>query len=134
MSKFIENFSSKDLKIFNDENISQTYFYWADRLELQKLLTENKNENENNEYIPCFPYDEIDFTEICGKNILIFFKQPKILYGSSNIKSIIINSKKAENLKINNSELYYNKEKLLANGDRYEYSLRQAIEADAKHR
>ncbi len=103
MSKFIENFSSNDLNIFNDENIFQTYFYWADKLELQKLLTEN----ENNEYIPCFPYDEIDFTEICGKNILIFFKQPKILYGSSNIKSIIINSKKAENLNINNSQLYY---------------------------
>jgi NADH-quinone oxidoreductase subunit I len=31
-------------------------------------------------------------------------------------------------------ELYYNKEKLLANGDRYEYALRQNIEADAKHR
>ena len=31
-------------------------------------------------------------------------------------------------------ELYYNKEKLLANGERYEYSLRQNIESDAKHR
>jgi NADH-quinone oxidoreductase subunit I len=31
-------------------------------------------------------------------------------------------------------ELYYNKEKLLANGDRYEYALRQSIEADVKHR
>jgi len=31
-------------------------------------------------------------------------------------------------------ELYYNKEKLLANGERYEYGLRQNIEADAKYR
>ena len=31
-------------------------------------------------------------------------------------------------------ELYYNKEKLLANGERYEYSLRQNIESDVKHR
>ena len=31
-------------------------------------------------------------------------------------------------------ELYYNKEKLLANGDRYEYALRGAIESDTKHR
>lgn len=31
-------------------------------------------------------------------------------------------------------ELYYNKEKLLANGERYEYQLRQNIEADAKFR
>ena len=31
-------------------------------------------------------------------------------------------------------ELYYNKEKLLANGDRYEYTLRKNIEADIKHR
>jgi NADH-quinone oxidoreductase subunit I len=31
-------------------------------------------------------------------------------------------------------ELYYNKEKLLANGDRYEYMLRQNIEADIEHR
>jgi NADH-quinone oxidoreductase subunit I len=31
-------------------------------------------------------------------------------------------------------ELYYNKEKLLANGERYEYALRNSIEADIKHR
>src|SRR3989338_10245079 len=31
-------------------------------------------------------------------------------------------------------ELYYNKEKLLANGERYEYALNHAIEADAKYR
>jgi len=31
-------------------------------------------------------------------------------------------------------ELYYNKEKLLANGDRYEHALNQAIQLDAKHR
>lgn len=31
-------------------------------------------------------------------------------------------------------ELYYNKEKLLANGDRFEYALRQNIEADAANR
>ncbi len=31
-------------------------------------------------------------------------------------------------------ELYYNKEKLLANGERYEYALRQNIQSDAKHR
>ena len=31
-------------------------------------------------------------------------------------------------------ELYYDKAKLLANGDRYEYALSQNIEADAKHR
>jgi NADH-quinone oxidoreductase subunit I len=31
-------------------------------------------------------------------------------------------------------ELYYNKEKLLANGERYEYALRQNIEADADYR
>lgn len=31
-------------------------------------------------------------------------------------------------------ELYYNKEKLLANGDRYEHALNQTIQLDAKHR
>jgi NADH-quinone oxidoreductase subunit I len=31
-------------------------------------------------------------------------------------------------------ELYYNKEKLLSNGERYEYSLRQNIQSDEKHR
>ena len=31
-------------------------------------------------------------------------------------------------------ELYYNKEKLLANGDRFEYALRQNIESDIKNR
>lgn len=31
-------------------------------------------------------------------------------------------------------ELYYNKEKLLANGDRYEYMLRKNIEADIEYR
>lgn len=31
-------------------------------------------------------------------------------------------------------ELYYNKEKLLANGERYEYALKQNIEADAGYR
>ncbi len=31
-------------------------------------------------------------------------------------------------------ELYYDKEKLLANGDRYEYALRGNIEQDLKHR
>lgn len=31
-------------------------------------------------------------------------------------------------------ELYYNKEKLLANGERYEYMLRQNIEADSDYR
>ncbi len=31
-------------------------------------------------------------------------------------------------------ELYYNKEKLLANGDKYEYMLRKNIEADIKYR
>ncbi len=31
-------------------------------------------------------------------------------------------------------ELYYNKEKLLANGDRYEYALRNNIEADTNYR
>ena len=31
-------------------------------------------------------------------------------------------------------ELYYNKEKLLANGERYEYALRGNIEADAEYR
>lgn len=31
-------------------------------------------------------------------------------------------------------ELYYNKEKLLANGERYEYSLRQNIESDSEYR
>jgi NADH-quinone oxidoreductase subunit I len=32
------------------------------------------------------------------------------------------------------NELYYNKEKLLANGDRYEYALRSNIEADGEYR
>lgn len=32
------------------------------------------------------------------------------------------------------NELYYDKEKLLANGDRYEYALRGNIEADVKYR
>ena len=31
-------------------------------------------------------------------------------------------------------ELYYNKEKLLANGERYEYALRQNIECDSDYR
>ena len=31
-------------------------------------------------------------------------------------------------------ELYYNKEKLLANGDRYEYALQKNINADAEYR
>ena len=31
-------------------------------------------------------------------------------------------------------ELYYNKEKLLANGERYEYQLRQNIESDSNYR
>lgn len=31
-------------------------------------------------------------------------------------------------------ELYYNKEKLLANGDRYEYALQKNIEQDSKYR
>lgn len=31
-------------------------------------------------------------------------------------------------------ELYYNKEKLLANGDRWEYALRENIKADAEYR
>lgn len=32
------------------------------------------------------------------------------------------------------NELYYNKDKLLENGERYEYMLRQSIEADIKNR
>ena len=31
-------------------------------------------------------------------------------------------------------ELYYNKEKLLANGDRFEYALRSNIESDINNR
>lgn len=34
----------------------------------------------------------------------------------------------------NREELYYNKEKLLANGDRWEYALKKNIEADVEYR
>ena len=34
----------------------------------------------------------------------------------------------------NREELYYNKEKLLANGDRWEYALKSNIESDAEYR
>ena len=76
--------------IFEDISGNEAYFYWCDKTELQKLFTIR----EDLEYLPCFPYESISYKDLIGKKLLMFFKQPKILYGITKIKSVIIQKQK----------------------------------------
>jgi hypothetical protein len=54
---------------------------------------------DNCGFIPCYPYNDISYTDLVGKHLLIFFTNPKIFYGILKIESILIRKKK-ENLNL----------------------------------
>ena len=66
---FIKIIDSDESNIFTDIDWDSSYLYWCDKLELQKLITVK----EDLRYIPCCLYDTIDYNDLKGKNILIFF-------------------------------------------------------------
>jgi hypothetical protein len=99
--------------IFNDTFYESAYYYWCDKLELHKLISFG----DNFKYIPCYPYENINYTDMIGKNVLIFLKNPKILYGILKIESILIKEEREKNYldyykEQNNSDNSYNSDNL----------------------
>lgn len=69
----------------SDENI---YYYWCNKYDLEKLES-----FDNSLYLPAFFKNKNNlnyFYNLINKYILLFFKNPKILYGIIKVKSIII--------------------------------------------
>ncbi len=87
-------------KINNDS----TYYYWTDKTDLLKLENiKNNHKIPNGYYLPCICYDTFDYNSnnMIEKNILIFLKNPKILYGLTKINNIILNEIKKKNNLLN---------------------------------
>ena len=83
--------------IFLNETLNNIYFYWIDKKDLHKITLFNNDLK----YLPCNPYnDEFDLNEI--QTIIIFLKNPKIIYGIIKINKIII-----KDIKNNNIDLEY---------------------------
>lgn len=105
----MEHIDIIDLKknIFLNETPNNIYFYWIDKKNLQKITSFNNDLK----YLPCNPYnDEFDLDEI--KIIIIFLKNPKIIYGILKINKIIIEDIKNNNINIEylvkNREIKFN--------------------------
>ena len=64
----------------------QNYYYWSNDNDIDKLLTIKNNEY----YLPCYPREQINYSELIDKDVLIFFRKPKIVYGTCKIKFILI--------------------------------------------
>ena len=90
----IKNYDKSDsTNILNKINSDSLYFYWSDKIEINKLITVKNNLN----YLPVYPYSFVEYDQLIDSDILIFFKNPKIIYGSFKIKSIIIKNIKKKN-------------------------------------
>lgn len=70
----------------NKMNIEQNYYYWSNKNDINKLLSIKNNEY----YLPCYPCEQINYSELIDKDVLIFFRKPKIIYGTCKIKLILI--------------------------------------------
>ena len=82
------------MNIINKTNFDQytfvdTYYYWCNIIELQKLSLLD----DDMRFIPCCPYEHINYNNIIGKNVLIFLKNPKIFYGIIKSQSVLIKEK-----------------------------------------
>lgn len=89
MSKDIDNLSGE----LENINLNSLYFYWSDKIEINKLIT---IKNELN-YLPVYPYSSIEYDKLINSDVLIFFKNPKIIYGYFKIKTVILKNKKIKN-------------------------------------
>lgn len=78
---------STDNTFFDSIQFDSSYSYWCSKNELQKLILSN----DNLKYLPCIPYEEIDYNELIGNDVLIFLKTPKIFYGIVRVKSVLVN-------------------------------------------
>ena len=66
----IKKIDETEQSLFSKINFDTSYYYWSDKLELKKLVfIENK---DNYGFIPCYPYNDISYTDLIGKNLLIF--------------------------------------------------------------
>ena len=116
----MENIEIIDLKknIFLNEKSNNIYFYWIDKKDLQKMTLFDSTLK----YFPCNPYnDELDLNEI--KIIIIFLKNPKIIYGILKINKIVI-----EDIKTN----YLNLEYLVENKDK-KFNSREILKYNQKN-
>jgi hypothetical protein len=90
---FIKKINTDDKSLLTNIDFNLSYYYCCDKNELQKLILVK----EDLKYIPCFPNENINYNDLEGKNILIFFKSPKIFYGILNIESVLLKSLKEKN-------------------------------------
>lgn len=87
----VELINSKSIKKnninFNDKNI---YSLWYDKTELEKILLGLQTNQHS--YLSCF-FSSIDdkFPELIDSYVMIFLKNPKILYGFVKVHSITLN-------------------------------------------
>ena len=84
-----------DINYINKININEGYFYWSNKNDLEKLVTLKKK--DDNYFLPSIPYDSLDLDDLIGKNVILFFKSPKILYGLFKISNILIKNPKEPN-------------------------------------
>lgn len=83
----LKQIDSIDNTFFDSIQFDSTFSYWCSKNELQKLISVD----DNLKYLPCVPYEDIDYNELIDSNVLIFLKNPKIFYGIVKIKSVLVN-------------------------------------------
>ncbi len=100
----IKKIDTNDKSLFSNMNFDKSYYYWCDKLELQKLVSFEDKDKQR--FIPCYPYgNDISYVDLIGKSLLIFLKNPKIFYGFLTIESILIKKRK--------EKYYFVKEKFI---------------------
>ena len=94
--------------ILNKINVESLYFYWNDKVEIKKLF----NVKQELKYLPSYPYENINYSDLINSDVFIFFKNPKIIYGTFKIKSIIIKNP-TDKLFINDDYIEHNKNNIM---------------------
>lgn len=82
----IQKIDYNDKKLYNDKYFNSSYYYWCDIVELKKMISLD----EDLKYLPCYPYEPLNHIDLINKNLLIFFKNPRIFYGILKIQSILV--------------------------------------------
>jgi len=93
MSDFlIQIIDSKSIKKNNiNFDKKKIYCLWYDKNELEKILIGSQTNSNINSYMSCFFSSTSDkLQELVGSYVMIFLKNPKILYGFVKINSIIL--------------------------------------------
>jgi hypothetical protein len=120
---FIDN--KESIKSYNlNINNNNLYYYWCDKDILEKI---SLNNNNNKYHISCFFGEKTNFNNLVNKYILLFLKNPKILFGIIKVKSIIIKNIPEKNyLEDDEDEKEkYNKKSIIINEEIYNELLKK---------